>query len=209
MGWLFRLIDISVETANRFYTFGWSASLIGAAITFIGVVFLMWGTRVRDRDFDNNIAALHDRAANSESETEKLKAANLVLQAKIQPRRLSGDDSAKITAALSRMQPLPIGVVSRLFDTEGSDFADDLAKAFSDAHWQAVRQRDWTMSNRGAAFATLVGTVIPPELSTALLAALSAGDVKATITTIQQTEQNTTSAHFQPNGLYLLIGAKP
>jgi uncharacterized protein (DUF486 family) len=36
--------DVSLETANKFYTFGWAASLSGAAITFAGVIFLMWGT---------------------------------------------------------------------------------------------------------------------------------------------------------------------
>jgi len=38
------LFDISLKTANKFYSWGWKASLVGATITFIGVGLLMWGT---------------------------------------------------------------------------------------------------------------------------------------------------------------------
>ena len=57
-----------------------------------------------------------------------------------------------------KLPAIPIGVVSRLVDPEGADFADDIAGAFSNAHWQAVRQKNWTKSDRGVAIATLEGT---------------------------------------------------
>jgi hypothetical protein len=47
------------------------------------------------------------------------------------------------------------------------------------------------------------------DLKTALLAALDSANIKATVITIKAAEQNTTSAHFQPNAVYLLVGAKP
>jgi hypothetical protein len=149
------------------------------------------------------------RAAALEKEAQELKAKNLELEAKVRARRLSGDDTAKLTTALLQIDPRPIGIVSRLFDPEGADFADDLSNAFNGAHWQAVRQRDWTMTNRGVALATFEGTAMPSDLQRALLAALDASNVKATVITIRQNEQNTTSAHFQPEVLYLLVGAKP
>lgn len=149
------------------------------------------------------------KAAVLEKEAQELKAANLALEAKIQPRRINGEDSAKLTTALAKMQPLPIAIVSRVFDPEGADFADDLYSAFDKAHWQAVRQKDWTMSDRGVAVATYEGRLLPSDLSTSLLAALKVANINANITTIKAAEQNTTSAHFQPNGLYLLVGAKP
>lgn len=63
MEWFLSLIpDISLDTANRFYTFGWAASLSGAAVTFAGVVFLMWGTRVRDIDFEHSMGTLNSEA---------------------------------------------------------------------------------------------------------------------------------------------------
>ena len=69
MNWVLSLIpNISLETANKFYTFGWAASLGGAAITLTGVLFLMWGTRVRDIDFEHNIATLYVSAKNFEKE---------------------------------------------------------------------------------------------------------------------------------------------
>src|SRR5260221_13917739 len=95
MDWIFSIIpSISLPTANKFYTFGWAASLIGAAITFAGVIFLMWGTRVRDHDFDDNIARLHDRAASSEEragaveqETANLTSGNLELKTNLDRER--------------------------------------------------------------------------------------------------------------------------
>jgi hypothetical protein len=69
MGWLAAVFDISLATANRFYSLGWGLSVTGAMITLIGVGLLFWGTRVRDRDFEHSIAVLHDRAANAEKAT--------------------------------------------------------------------------------------------------------------------------------------------
>jgi hypothetical protein len=60
MGWIAGFLDISLARANQFYTWGWRASVIGAVITMCGVGLLWLGTRVRDRDFDENIARLHD-----------------------------------------------------------------------------------------------------------------------------------------------------
>lgn len=149
------------------------------------------------------------KAASLEKEAQKLKAENLSLQLKIQPRRLSGENSAKLINSLKELQPLAIGVVSRIFDSEGADFADDLSNAFKAANWTSVRQKDWTMSNKGVAIATLEGTFIPSELKDRLLVVLDSADIKASIITIANNQRNTTSAHFQPNVLYLLVGVKP
>ena len=160
-------------------------------------------------DADLHAAKANERAAGFEKEAQELKAANLVLEAQIQPRRLSGESAAKLESALSKMHHLPIGIVSRLFDPEGADFADDLANVFNKSGWQAVRQRDWTMSDRGVAVATFEGTPLPPELAKTLIAALADAGIKMRETTVSSTNQNTTSAHFQPHALYLLVGAKP
>jgi hypothetical protein len=88
MGWFFSLLDISLDTANKFYTFGWASSLSGAAITFIGVVFLMWGTRERDRDFEDSIGHLHKSAATSEERSRELEKGNLTLQRDLEHERV-------------------------------------------------------------------------------------------------------------------------
>ena len=51
------------------------------------------------------------------------------------------------------------------------------------------------MSNKGVAIATFDGTPMPDYLATALLGALNQVNIEATVTTIQVSEQNTTSAH--------------
>jgi hypothetical protein len=158
---------------------------------------------------DLKAAQANERAAAFEKEAQELKASNLALEAQIQPRRLSGETAKKLAEALSKMGSFPIGIVSRMFDPEGSDFADDFDSAFGAGKWHPVRQRDWLMSNRGVAIATFEGTTFPSDFTDALISALAGAGIKATMVTISKDNQNSTSAHFQPDGLYLLVGAKP
>jgi hypothetical protein len=149
------------------------------------------------------------RAAQLEKEAQELKASNLALEAKIKPRRLSGDDSLKLTDALSTLQPLSIGVVSPMLDPEAHDFANDLYNSFISARWPAARMKDWLTPRAGVYIATLEGTSIPNDLAAALISALEAVNIKAAIMTVPHTDEATIGAHFQPHGLYLLVGTKP
>jgi hypothetical protein len=158
---------------------------------------------------DLKAARANERAATFEKEAQELKASNLALEVQIQPRRLSGENSKKLADALSKMGSFPIAIVSRMFDPEGSDFADDLNNAFGAGNWHPVRQGDWLMSNRGVAIATFEDTSLPPEFTKTLISALGEAGITATMVTISKENQNTTSAHFQPKTLYLLVGAKP
>jgi len=81
--------EVSLETANRFYTWGWRASVLGALITAFGIGFLMWGTRVRDHDFEDNIATLHNRAASSEKLSKELEKGNLTLQGEVEKEKMA------------------------------------------------------------------------------------------------------------------------
>src|SRR5271155_1924374 len=53
------LFDVSLETANSLYKWGWRGSIFGAVITALAVASLMWGTRVRDRDFEARMTELN------------------------------------------------------------------------------------------------------------------------------------------------------
>ena len=224
MDWAFSLIpDISLATANKFYTSGWFASFAGATITAIGVIFLMWGTRVRDHDFEANIANLHDQAAASEVRAKELEQRNLTLQRDVErerierikleervaPRRLTGEQIGKISGVLSASPPLPIAIVSRLLDPEGDDFANDLERAFTVSRWQVVRVRNWTQSVKGVLVAAAETTPLTSDIKKALGAALGAANIPHSFGTIQRAEFNTMDPHVQPHVLYLLIGAKP
>jgi len=84
---LLSFFDISLDTANKFYSLGWKASLVGAFVTLIGVSLLMWGTRVRDHDFDSNISRLNtdaaranERAAQLEKDAAKAREKTAVLE---------------------------------------------------------------------------------------------------------------------------------
>lgn len=82
--------DVSLDTANKFYEWGWRASIAGAVITAFGVIFLMYGTRVRDRDTESQLsnaklltAQTSAKAAELQVRAEELKGDNLKLSAKI------------------------------------------------------------------------------------------------------------------------------
>jgi ABC-type multidrug transport system fused ATPase/permease subunit len=81
------LFAISLERATELYTWGWRLSLIGALITLVGIASLWIGTRVRDKDFEQNIANLHQSAAKSEERSKELEQSNLTLQRDIERER--------------------------------------------------------------------------------------------------------------------------
>jgi hypothetical protein len=129
MGWLAGVLDISLRTANKFYAWGWRGSLLGAAFTAISVGLLYWGTRVRDRDFEHSIATLHDRAALSEKQSKQLESANLSLEAKIQPRRLSSEQQKALTLSLESFRGRKIRIESYTLDIEGEVLASQIKEA--------------------------------------------------------------------------------
>lgn len=142
MGWVSSFFDISLQTANRFYTLGWGLSFTGALITFVGVILLMWGTRVRDQDFEGSMAKLHERAAASEVLSAELKKGNLNLQidlererssrleleAKLAPRRLTEKQFQILSHDLQGIS-FPISLITIASDSEAKQFALDIKKA--------------------------------------------------------------------------------
>src|SRR5437868_1551075 len=130
-------LEISLDTANRFYAWGWKASLLGAAITLAGVTLLMWGTRVRDHDFETQIGqlALAAAKANERAAILELEAAKLRFQLdqeiqKHAPRRLSEEQKEALVAALRGKLREVLFVVQR--DLETQAFALQLQSAFQE-----------------------------------------------------------------------------
>ncbi len=137
---LFSFLDISLVTANKFYTYGWIASCSGALITLIGVILLMWGTRVRDTHFELNIASLHDRAASSEERSKELEKGNLLLQheverekterlkleERVKPRSLSDAQEKIISEMLVSAPRGPVFVVPKWLDPEAEFFGKQI-----------------------------------------------------------------------------------
>jgi hypothetical protein len=149
------------------------------------------------------------RAAALEKQAAELKAANLALEAKVAPRRLSGDQKSKISTALSGAIPLPVAVVSRLLDFEGKDFAEDLASALEKSQWTVTRNGSWTQSEKGVFIALVEPKPEQLALASTLSAALDDANIVHKIIPIKTENLGSISPHFQPNVLYLLIRAKP
>ncbi len=100
---------VSLETGNKFYAWGWRGSIIGAVITAIAVVFLMWGTHIRDRDLEMQLEARG-------------------------PRTVKPEQHAKIVELLSpdRIVKGPV-LINSLLDGEATQFGEAISRALKDA----------------------------------------------------------------------------
>jgi hypothetical protein len=144
------LLDLSLDAANRFYAWGWRMSLIGAAITGVGLLFMTWGNRVRDQDFEEQVAVLHTRAATSEERAAGLEkeAAQLRLDLagiKLAPVRQTASEDHSATVArhvtpeqrsciLGRLKQFKSPVAMRFEpDQEAAEYAASLREVFAKA----------------------------------------------------------------------------
>jgi hypothetical protein len=154
MGWLSDILNISLERANQFYTYGWRLSAIGAATTVLGVGLLWWGTRVRDHDFESHIARLGsttadtlERAGKLEVAAENLRQNNLQLQRdlererverlrleeRVKPRGIPPDKRDDLIALLKTSLKGTVFVVPKMFDEEAGEFAKQIISVLKDA----------------------------------------------------------------------------
>jgi uncharacterized membrane protein len=111
--------EISLETANKFYTWGWRASIAGAVITAVGVILLMSGTRVRDHETESQLsraslltAQTSERAAKLEVRAEELSRQNLELEKAVAPRMLEQSASARALERFAGMEAFIVSVLS-------------------------------------------------------------------------------------------------
>ncbi|MBI3700297.1 MAG: hypothetical protein HY242_07610 [Afipia sp.] len=196
------------ETANRIATEPWPslewaswifdrASFVLIASLAVGVlatVAIVWMGIVKEHHWDLL--------------REKSEDARIALEAKVAPRRLSGEQSAKMEEALAGAPLLPIVVVSRLFDPEGADFADDIAAVLRKKSWNVQRFSNWTESTRGVFIASTIETPLNDEV-VPLESALDSAKIKYERRAIEEAAKARMSPNFQSRVLYLLVGAKP
>lgn len=166
-------------------------------------------------DRDLKIAEAKRDASTATGEAARLTKENLVLQADLlklrkeaEPRRLSGEQKERFARFLAS-HPAPIGVVSRLVDTEASDFADDFDVALKTARWETLRIKNRISSKYGVSI-SFVSAVAPnsvPELKL-LDQALTEIGVPHQIEEFKVGDASMSPA-FQDRGLYLVVDEKP
>jgi hypothetical protein len=146
--------------------------------------------------------------ATAQAETERL--ARIKLEAEVAPRRISGENANKMASILSKTSPVTLVIVSRLLDSEGKDFADDIKLVLTRSHWTTLAQyENWTESEKGLFMATVEGTEMPADIRATLTAAFAAANIALKTKTITGDEIQRASPWFQMNVLYLLVGSKP
>jgi len=145
--------DISLETANKLYLWGWRGSLLGASLTALSVIFLMWGTRVRDHDAERQFADLNfeagrareraskleERAAAFEKEAAQARLETERLREQMAWRRLTPKQGEILSAAIRKTGLKPVIFVTTT-DPEASSLRDDFvavlrAAGDMDPHW--------------------------------------------------------------------------
>jgi hypothetical protein len=145
MAWL----NISLETANKFYAWGWRGSILGAVIAAIAVIFLMWGTRVRDEDSERHAVLAGQRATalersikESAQDQDKLRAANDSLQRELkelkQPRTISNEAAAQMISSLRSAGAHSIQIVYVAMDPDAESLASSLNNIFQRAGWNLL-----------------------------------------------------------------------
>jgi hypothetical protein len=157
MGLISGFLDVSLDAANRLYTWGWGLSVSGAAVTMIGIGMLWVGTRVRDHDFDTTIAALNteagqarqragnleERSAGLENEAAQARLEQERLKAQLAWRRITREQHDSLVAAL-RNSPTNLRL-SHPDDPEASLSASEIEKSLVDAGWMVSNSTGfWT-----------------------------------------------------------------
>jgi len=143
--------DVSLDTANKFYAWGWRGSIIGAIVTAIAVVFLMWGTHIRDKEGERQIAAANTAAGNANERAANLevKAAGLekeAADAKLEQEKLKAQlawrlISPAIASKLERVLSVDPGSVNLRYtdgDPEALYLAIQFSQIFAKAHWKVA-----------------------------------------------------------------------
>jgi len=142
--------DVSLSTANEFYTWGWRLSLSGAIVTAIGVCILMWGTFVRDHYSEEQIATLNASAAASKEraaiielkanqvqlDLEKEKLARVKIESQMAPRTIKQDQQHELTAKLLEYKNQRVALIASPSTPESEWFARVLGAPLKKAGWE-------------------------------------------------------------------------
>jgi len=163
------------------------------------------------KKFEATIAEAQRDAAESKKEAESERLARVQLQKELEPRRLTGAQLDKLTRLLHAMGQAPIGIATPAFDSEGTDFGNDIFAAFNAAGWKTVG-----FSNLRHGYGLEIGTQgnpdIPPHLMPMLSQirdAFAAIGIACKITALSADDHSVSAIGFEKNVLYLLVGQKP
>jgi hypothetical protein len=198
----------SIESWKSF--FEWSSVVLVAGTVIAGAGAVITGRVTNERQkvvlrgLDKGILE-----ARRDLEAERIK--RLELEAKIAPRRLSGDQKSSLVKAFSG-DPGAIVVVSSMDDSDSADFADDFESALRSAHWDTVRSTNHLTREYGVLVGTYIGT--KPNSGAAADAkqikeALESIGVAYREKTFDETDEKTVTPYFQLGCAYLVIGHKP
>lgn len=156
-------------------------------------------------DAKKGIAEANARAAEANQAAERERLARVELERKIAPRRLTGEQRAKMLRILERDTGHAVIFVSRLMDAEGADFANDFVSVLTAANWNAQSTPMHTGNQEGVSISTVSGARLP-GISTLSTALDSIGILHNQ--TSRKPDDKTIPSGFLPEVIYLVIEHK-
>lgn len=162
------LFHISLPVADAILNWANVFLVLGGLMTVTATVTVIWATGVRERYADERISAnelmtakaksdaADARALTASIETENLKlqarveeerAARLLIEERLSPRRLTSDQKIKLAVDLAPFHGQKIRVLSP-HNTEGNEYAIDFIEVFRRAGWVVVE----SSTSTGVAF---------------------------------------------------------
>jgi hypothetical protein len=152
IAWLVLMpFDISIQTADALYKWGWLGSLAGAFLTAVAVASLIWGTRVRDREAATQLsnantaasqanvraATLEVRAAGLENEAAQAKLEQEKLKATLAWRQIPPETASALQAHIAKRQS-SVTIAYTGNDPEALFYAIQFSRIFEQAHWKIL-----------------------------------------------------------------------
>jgi len=191
----------SEELANHLYDWANIGLIISLVVGIVSTIGIVWTGNVKERYLRTQLADTQKETAQALREAEKLRSES-------QPRRLTGAQRDKLRDLLKAYQLVPIGVVSKLMDTESMDFADDLASALGDAGWETGRIKTLASRKYGVWLGTASEALNAVEPVQALDKALTAIGVPHELVVFTAGDLSMTPP-IRSNGLYLVVYGHP
>jgi len=135
----------SEELASHLYNVANWGLIAGLVLGVVSTMFLVWMGNTKESYLQNRLATMtssaaqaSERAAKANRAAEQEKIERLKLEAKLAPRRITGEQRTAFAVACSGVSAQHIHVSGMLGVADADDFADDLARVLGDCGYSVT-----------------------------------------------------------------------
>jgi hypothetical protein len=188
----------SEELASRLYNLANWGLIAGLVVGFVSTVLVVWMGNTKESYLQARLGAMtssaaeaNERAAEATKTAEQERIERLKLEAKLAPRRVTGEQRAAFAVACGTAQKVQISVSGMLGVADADDFADDLARVLKDCGYNVTLHKSMLLmptpralrmyvgANRHAEAAALSDSLRHSGIATEAVECLPAQDVNS------------------------------